>query len=204
MNNVALGCEVDPIEFRLRHPADPGSPEATTCIGEPGTRERKAPQQEGCGWKFGFTRHEKTSGYCVAMAQVGMKDEIRARNVRCVADIWNAGGPDGTGNRIEDGITQTVNRVTKGIAGSERAKVLAEDLAGLSCVSARFNTSRSHPSTGRKTIPLGCGGIALASIAATVGNAVRDGLGVRVRSLPISREQSSKPRQCEPKAECAP
>ncbi|MGY8791489.1 MAG: xanthine dehydrogenase family protein molybdopterin-binding subunit, partial [Pseudomonadales bacterium] len=36
--------------------------------------------------------------------------------------------------------------------------------------------------------PLGCGEISQAPISAAIGNAVKDALGVRVRSLPITRD----------------
>ncbi len=188
IDDMAAEFGADPIEFRLRHLDDPRSCEVIERLAQMTATERMQTLPDGCGWGLGFARYKNTSGYCAVMACVTCTDEVRVRQVRCVADIGEIISPDGARNQIEGGIVQATSWATKEAAEFEGARVLAAGWMDYPIL--RFSEVpqvKVELIERPKEPPLGCGEIAQGPTVAAIGNAVMAGLGIRLRDLPITR-----------------
>jgi CO/xanthine dehydrogenase Mo-binding subunit len=116
-------------------------------------------------------------------------EDLRVTDVFAAADIGEVVSPDGARNQVEGGIIQSISWATKEAVPFDGAGVAAE--SWLDYPVLRFS---EVPRLKVEMIermdqpPLGAGEISQGPTVAALGNAVRDALGVRVRSLPLNRD----------------
>ena len=116
--------------------------------------------------------------------------EIRVRRLVVAVDVGRVVNPDGVANQIEGGAVQAASWTLKEAVRFDRRRVTSDSwetypilhFSEVPAVEVVILDQPEEPSTG-------AGGAAQGPVAAAIGNAVFDALGVRVRDLPITPEQ---------------
>ena len=189
VDDVALDRGIDPVEWRLRHLADPRAREALTAAA--GLAEwRSWKPAEGRGRGIGFARYKQTGAYCAVIAEVEAAREILVRRLSIAIDVGLAVNPGGVANQAEGGAIQAASWTLKEAVRFDRARVTS--VAWTDYPILRFSEVphvRVQVLQRADEPSLGAGEASMGPTAAAIGNAVRDALGVRVRDLPITPER---------------
>jgi nicotinate dehydrogenase subunit B len=184
------GCAgADPVEFRLAHLTDPRAAAVIEAAADlAGWAGR--PRAEGTGYGLGYARYKGLAGYCAAVAEVEAENEVRVRRLWLAVDVGTVINPDGVINQVEGGAVQSASWATRERVTFDRAKITSVSwdtypvlrFTEVPEVAVRIVAAPGQPETG-------AGEIAQGPVAAAVGNALADATGVRVRDLPLTREQ---------------
>ncbi len=187
MDDIAVETGADPVSLRLAHLDNARAAaviqKAADMAGWPG------PRVPGEGLGIGFCQYKNRSAYCAVVARVVCDDRVRLTNAWAAVDAGEAINPDGIINQIEGGIVQSASWTLKERVAFDGDAIATRDWEGYPIL--RFS---EVPEIEVSVIarpeapPLGVGECATGPTAAAIGNAVRAALGVRVRTLPITRE----------------
>ena len=189
VDDIAADCGEDSVAFRLRHLSDPRARDVIEKAAHASATHRAEPETEGVGWGFAYARYKNTSGYCALFARMDLSEDVRITNVYCAADIGEVISTDGACNQIEGGIVQGASWALKEAVLFEGLTIEAKSWLDYPIIRFSEVPRVRVDLINRPTLPpLGCGEISQAPISAAIGNAVKDALGVRVRSLPITRD----------------
>lgn len=187
MDDIAAEAGVDPVALRLAHLDDARAAEvvrkAAAMAGWPGRRA------DNVGFGIGFCQYKNRSAYCAVAARVVCDERVRLTHVWAAVDAGEAINPNGIINQIEGGIVQSASWTLK-----ERVEFDGDAIATRDWASYPILRFSEVPEIEVSVIarpeapPLGVGEAATGPTAAAIGNAVRAALGVRVRTLPITRD----------------
>jgi nicotinate dehydrogenase subunit B len=189
MDELASAAGRDPVEYRLAHLHDPrGRAVIEAVVRNSDWARWDGPDSVGRG--IGYARYKNTSAYCAVVAEVEAVDEVRVRRLFIAVDAGLVINPDGAENQIEGGAIQATSWALK-------ERVRFNDLTVTSDTWETYPILRfSEVPTvdvelldGNGNPPLGVGETAQGPVAAAIGNALRDVIGVRVRTMPFTREQ---------------
>ncbi|HXD39711.1 MAG TPA: molybdopterin cofactor-binding domain-containing protein [Ramlibacter sp.] len=199
VDELAAQAKADPIQFRLRDLADPRGREvierlARTMQWQSRPSPRPASAQKiaaGRGMAFVHYKHNET------FVAVGMEVEvdrgtgsIRVQRVACAHDCGLMINPDTVRAQVEGNILQTLSRTLHEETTFDRSRVTSVDWTSYPLL--RF------PEVPRLDIeliqrldqpPLGAGEAASSPVAAALANAVFDATGVRLRTVPFTKER---------------
>ena len=195
MDEIASSLEVDPLEFRLRHLSDPrGRAVLEAAAHMSGWVARKNTSAvEGKGMGLAFARYKNTGAYCAVVAAIDAGQEVRVDKLWIAVDVGRVVSLDGVVNQIEGGAIQTVSWVLKEAVQFDRTRILS-------------NTWDSYPILRFSEVPevdvqvlrrpeeksLGAGEATHGPVAAAIANAVFDALGVRVRDMPLTKDNITR------------
>jgi nicotinate dehydrogenase subunit B len=177
----------DPVAFRLRHLSDSRAQQVICSVAR--RANWKPDKQTGRGYGLGFARYKNTGAYCAVVAEVEGTEDIRVKRLTIAVDVGEAINPDGVINQIEGGAIQATSWVLKERVRFDRQRITSNRWASYPIL--RFS---EVPEVQVELIarpdsePLGAGEAAHGPVTAAIANAVFDALGVRVRSLPITRD----------------
>ena len=177
----------DPVDFRLRHLSDERAKDVIRAAAK--RANRKTDKQAGTGYGLGFARYKNTGAYCAVIAEVEGAEDITVRRLTIAVDVGEAINPDGVINQIEGGAIQATSWVLKERVRFDRQRITSTTWGSYPIL--RFS---EVPDVQIELIerpdsePLGAGEAAHGPVTAAIANAVFDGLGVRVRNLPITRD----------------
>ena len=149
----------------------------------------KPEKRPGIGTGIGFARYKTTGAYCAVVAEVEGDADIRVKRLTITVDVGEAVNPDGVVNQIEGGAIQATSWVLKERVRFDRAHITSNSWTDYPIL--RFS---EVPEVDVEVIqraeiePVGAGEAAHGPVTAAIANAVFDGLGVRVRDLPITRD----------------
>ncbi len=189
MDELAAAAGADPVAFRLAHLADPRARRVIEqAAGMAGWPARPAGQDAGFG--LGYARYKGTSGYCAAVAEVEAGTEVRLRRLWLAADVGRVINPDGVINQVEGGAVQSASWVLRERVRFDRAAITSVSwdrypilrFTEVPDVAVRVISAPGEPETG-------AGEVAQGPVAGAIGNAVAAAVGVRVRDLPLTRDQ---------------
>jgi CO/xanthine dehydrogenase Mo-binding subunit len=186
MDEIALSLGVDPLDFRLRHLDDPRSRAVLEQVAAmAGWRERT--RREGEGWGLGFARYKNNGAWCAAVAEVEAQEAIRVKRVWLAVDVGRVVHLDGVKNQVEGGAIQTVSWVLKEAVQFDRTRVTSDHwgaypILRFSEVPAIEVAILDRP----QEKSLGAGEPTHGPLAAAIGNALFDAIGVRVREMPLT------------------
>jgi len=187
LDELAAERGEDPVGFRLRHLRDPRAQDVIRSVA---TRANWKPDKRaGVGYGLGFARYKNTGAYCAVVAEVEGTDDIRVKRLTIAVDVGEAINPDGVINQIEGGAIQATSWVLKERVRFDRHRITSKTWTDYPIL--RFS---EVPSVQVELIqrpdsdPVGAGEAAHGPVTAAIANAVFDALGVRVRSLPITRD----------------
>jgi nicotinate dehydrogenase subunit B len=192
MDELAAAAGADPVEFRLAHLADPRArrvlAEAARMAGWPG-RDRG----ETTGYGVAVARYKGQAGYCAAVAEVEAGTDVRARRLWLAVDVGRVINPDGVINQVEGGAVQSASWTLReqvrfgrdGITSATWETYPILRFTEVPEVTVRIVDASGEPETG-------AGELAQGPVAGAIGNAVADAIGVRVRDLPLTRDQVAR------------
>jgi CO/xanthine dehydrogenase Mo-binding subunit len=188
MDELAECTGADPVAFRLAHLTDPRAVRVIEEVAEfSGWAGR--PVREGTGYGIGYARYKGLAGYCAAVAEVEADDDVRVRRLWLAVDVGTVINPDGVINQVEGGAVQSTSWAIRERVTFDRARITSRSwdtypvlrFTEVPGVAVRIVAS-GQPETG-------AGEIAQGPVAAAIGNALARAAGVRVRDLPLTREQ---------------
>jgi len=193
-DELAAKANADPVEFRLRGLTDPRGIEvvkrAAALIGWQ-RRTGGAPTGSGRGFAYAHYKHNETY---VAMAMDVDVDRpsgaIRVRRVACAHDCGLVINPDALKAQIEGNIVQTLSRTLH-----EEVKFDAARVTSVDWKSYPILTFPEAPEILIDLVvrpdepPLDAGDALTVTVPAALANAVHDAVGVRLRTVPFTRER---------------
>ena len=195
LDEIALELGVDPLEYRLRHLEDPRGRAVLEAAAKMAgwAKRNEIKKVEGRGMGMGFNKYKNSSAYCAVFAEIDAGRDVRVDKLWIAVDVGLVINPDGVRNQIEGGAIQTVSWVLKEAVKFDRTRI-------------ESNTWETYPilrfsempkieielinRTGEKSV--GAGEATHGPVAAAIGNAVFDALGVRVRGMPLTAEAITK------------
>jgi CO/xanthine dehydrogenase Mo-binding subunit len=201
IDEVAAALEADPVEYRLRHVADPRLREVIAAAARraawdprPSPRPRTARTTELTGRGMACVLYEGDNGYCATVAEVSVDPATgRVRVVRCVAalDAGPISNPDGIRNQIEGGIIQGISRTLLEEVSWSRDRVTSRDWRSYRTLSLGDAAPVIESVLINRTDGdvMGAGETTVTVAAAAIGNAIFDATGVRLRQVPFTPER---------------
>jgi len=200
MDEIAASLNADPIQYRLRHIADPRlinvvnvvtqkanwdtrpSPKLLTPFGRPGT-----------GRGFSLVLHSGNNGYTAMVAEVMVDVQtgiIRVMRVTSSMDTGPVINPDGLTNQIEGQVIQGISRTLYEEVQFDRAAGSITSKDWRSYAVLKFGDAIPEIVTvliNNLNAPFtGAGETTITIVAAAIGNAIFDATGVRMRQIPFT------------------
>jgi CO/xanthine dehydrogenase Mo-binding subunit len=154
-----------------------------------GWEDWPARQAEDAGHGIGFARYKNSAAYCAVVAEVTAVSAVRVRRLTIAVDAGLIINPDGATNQVEGGAIQAASWTLKEQVRFDRYGVTSDTWEAYPIL-----TFSEVPAVDVELLPgggnpaLGIGETAQGPVAAAIGNAVYDALGVRVRTLPLTEE----------------
>ena len=193
MDELASAAGADPVEFRLAHLTDPRGRRVIEQVAHMSGWGSRAGQADGTGLGLGYARYKGTSGYCAAVARVEAETDVRVTDVWLAVDVGRVINPDGVINQVEGGAVQSASWTLRERVSFDRTRVTSVNwdtypilrFTEVPQVEVAIVAAPGHPETG-------AGEVAQGPVAAAIGNALADAVGVRVRDLPLTREQVAR------------
>ena len=187
LDEIAAGLGEDPVAFRLRHLKDERAKDVVRAAAK--RAGWKPAPKPGTGYGFGYSRYKNSGAYCAAVAEIEGDEEIRVRKLTLAVDVGEAINPDGVINQIEGGAIQATSWVLKERVRFDRARITSNSWTEYPILRFSEVPQVEVEVIQRSEIdPVGAGEAAHGPVTAAIANAVFDCLGVRVRTLPITRD----------------
>jgi CO/xanthine dehydrogenase Mo-binding subunit len=188
MDELAACAGADPVGFRLAHLTDPRAvrviEEVAASCGWDGR-----PRAEGTGYGLGYARYKGLAGYCAAVAEVAAEDDVRVRRLWLAVDVGTVINPDGVINQVEGGAVQSTSWATRERVTFDRARITSVNWDTYPVLRFTEVPDVAVRIVGSPEPAAGAGELAQGPVAAAIGNALADAVGVRVRDLPLTRDQ---------------
>jgi len=201
MDDVAVSLGRDPLEFRLAHLEDERGRAVLTEVARLSAWGAPAPAdaQEGFGRGIGFARYKNTSGYCAVVADLVVEDRVKLKKLYIAADLGLVIHPDGARNQIEGGAVQAASWTLCEAADVGPEGIGSDDwesypIFRFSDVPQVEMTLLDRPDCAS----LGAGECSAGPTAAAIANAIRNAIGVRIRSMPFTADNLLKIVHAEP------
>jgi nicotinate dehydrogenase subunit B len=193
MDELALAAGVDPVEFRLRHLADPRAKAVIEAVA------RKAgwrPKTAGDGKKgrgIGFAKYKNLAAYVAVIADVEVDP---ATGVVSVPRAWAAAdaglivNPDGLSNQIEGGVIQSTSWTLRESIAFDGTRILTRSWADYEILRMPEVPSVEVTLIDRpEEKSVGAGESSQGPTVAAIANAVANATGKRLRDLPLTPER---------------
>jgi CO/xanthine dehydrogenase Mo-binding subunit len=191
---LAAKAGVDPVEFRLRGLSDPRGIEvvkrtAAAIAWQP----RTSAARNGKGRGFAYCHYKLNETY-VAMAMDVVVDRasgvVRVLRVACAHDCGLAINPDAVRAQVEGNILQTLSRALYEEVAFDRARVTSTDWSSYPILRFPEVPSITVDIVDRpQSPPLGAGEASATPVAAALANAIYDATGVRLTTVPFTKER---------------
>lgn len=190
MDELAETAGCDPVEFRLRHLTDP---RARAVIEHAARMSGWFDGDEPAGGRargFAFARYKNMAAYVALVADIEVGEQVRVLSVTGAVDAGLAINPDGVLNQIEGGAIQAASWTLLEEVTFDSRAITSSDWQTYPIM--RFGQApalRFEILGADRNPPCGVGEASQGPTAAAIGNAVARALGVRIRDLPINRDQ---------------
>jgi nicotinate dehydrogenase subunit B len=187
LDEIAAARGEDPVAFRLRHLKDERARDVIRAVAKRANWRPAA--KSGVGHGIGFARYKNSGAYCAAIAEIEGDEAIRVRKLTIAVDVGEAINPDGVINQIEGGAIQATSWALKERVRFDAAKITSNNWTDYPILRFSEVPVVEVELIQRPEIePVGAGEAAHGPVTAAIANAVFDGLSVRVRQLPITRD----------------
>jgi nicotinate dehydrogenase subunit B len=205
MDELAAAAGADPIEFRLRHTADPRAQAVLRAAAErAGWDTRPSPQPLGAGVQGPGAGETKRAGRGIALAlragtyvatvaevEVDMRTgAVRVKRLVCAHDCGLIVNPGALRGTIQANLIQSLSRTLKEEVTFDQARVTSMDwntypIVRWSDVPQVEVILLNHP----EIAPSGAGEPSSRPTPAAINNAIFDATGVRLRRVPLTPER---------------
>jgi CO/xanthine dehydrogenase Mo-binding subunit len=199
MDELAIGSNSDPAEFRIKNLTDPRAIAVIRAAMKSANWQSREPAYKmnanskiAKGRGIAYVRYNNSITYVATVADIELNREtgkILVKNLHVAHDCGQMINPDGVQNQIEGGAIQTVSRVLM-----EEVKWIGSDIESVDWASypiVRFNeVPKVHTVLIDQpgTPSWGAGEQTPTTIPAAIANAVFDATGVRLRTIPFTPE----------------
>jgi CO/xanthine dehydrogenase Mo-binding subunit len=180
----------DPLAYRLAMVSDPRGRAVLERLAQMCGWSRRWETGSGRGLGLGYDRHRDRGAYCAVAAELEVEAEIRLVRLWCACDAGLIVNPDGAKNQLEGGMIMAASWTLKEqvrLGGSGVASTTWDDYPIL-----RFDEVppvEVELLNVRDPRPFGLGEISQGACMAAIANAAAHALGVRLRTLPLTRER---------------
>ena len=181
-----------PGRFRLAHLTDPRARQVLTEAASMAGWDTRG-RRDGTGYGVGVARYSGIAGYCAAVAEVEADTDIRVRRLWLAVDVGRVINPDGVINQVEGGAVQSASWTLREQVTFDRDQITSAGWDSYPIL--RFTDIPEvmvHVMDAPGEAEVGAGEVSLGPVAGAIGNAVADAVGVRVRDLPLTREQVTR------------
>ena len=187
MDDIAIEIDADPVQLRLDHLENARAAavirKAADMAGWPGSK------REGEGLGLGFAQYKNRSAYCAVVVRVVIDASVRLTHAWSCVDAGEVINTDGVINQIEGAIVQSASWTLHEHVAFDGDTVATRDWESYRIMKFSEVPEIEVAIIARpEELALGVGEAATAPTSAAIGNAVRNALGTRVRTLPITRE----------------
>ncbi len=187
LDELAAERKEDPVAFRLRHLTDTRAQDVIRAAAK--RANWKPAPRDGVGHGLGFARYKNTGAYCAVIAEIEGAEDISVKRLTLAVDVGEAINPDGVINQIEGGAIQATSWVLKERVRFDNSRITSNSWSEYPILRFSEVPEVEVEIITRPDIePVGAGEAAHGPVAAAIANAVFDALGVRVRTLPITRD----------------
>ena len=194
MDELAAVAGADPVEFRLKHLADPRAIDVVRLAADKFGWRRSPKPPEGRGQGFAFAKYKNLAAYCAVAIEVAVEHEtgaVRLRRAVSATDSGQVVNPDGIRNQIEGGIVQSASWTLHEALSFDRTRINSRDWSSYPIL--RFNNlfeSVDVHVIDRPGQPfLGTGEASQGPTGAAIANAIMSATGQRIRELPFTRQR---------------
>lgn len=200
MDELAAAAGADPLHFRLKYLPDARGQTVLATVARMANWESRpahsVPQGKGDiarGRGLAYVRYNNAITYVGLVADVEVNrrtGKIRVTDVWCSHDCGQVINPDGAINQIEGGIVQTISRTLMEEVRFDRSRVTSVDWNSYPIL--RFpDVPDIHVELINRPdqTPWGAGEMSATVVSAAISNAVYDAVGVRLRSVPFTKEK---------------
>jgi CO/xanthine dehydrogenase Mo-binding subunit len=193
-DELAAAAKRDAFEFRLAGLSDPRGIEVLKRAAKMlDWQPRPSPRPGGIGRGIAYLHYKNNETY-VATAMEAEVDRttgaIRVRRVACAHDCGLIINPDALRQQIEGCILQTLSRALHEEVAFDRSRVTSVDWRSYPILTFPEVPEIAIELVDRPTEPpLGAGEAATAAVAGALANAVYDASGLRLRTVPFTRER---------------
>jgi CO/xanthine dehydrogenase Mo-binding subunit len=188
MDELATAAGADPLEFRLRHLADPRARDVLAAVAQSAEWASPLPPDEGRG--IAFARYENQEAYVAMVAHVHVERASGAVRVRRIVVAHDCGliiNPDGVRNQIEGNVVQSVSRALKEEVVFDTARVTTLDWESYPILTFSEAPEVEIVLLDRPDQPpVGAGEPATITTAAAIANAICAATGARLRQVPFT------------------
>lgn len=188
MDELAHQSGQDPLAFRLRHLSDARAIEVLRAVVERSSWWNQD-RPEGVGRGLAWARYKNTGAWCAVAARVQAGESLRVLELDVAVDVGQVIDLDGVINQTEGGALQSMSWTLKEAVMFDRTRVQTRSWADYPVL--RFGEMPRvtvHVLDRPDQAALGAGESAQGPVAAALGNALFDALGVRVRRLPLNQD----------------
>jgi len=191
MDELAELAGCDPIEFRLKHLADPRARKVVSRVAE--ISDYSTPCEAGFGRGFGFARFKNTGSYCAVAALVSVDETVEVQNLWAVVDAGLVINPAGVISQIEGGMLHAASWILKEAVPTDGTQLIAESWKDYPILTFAETPETKVEIIADPDFPSsGVGEVSLGPTAGAIANAVANAFGARVRELPLTRERLMK------------
>ena len=189
LDELAENAGIDPVEYRLALTSDPRIRQVIEAVAEMADWRPLEAAGQGTGRGFGFGRYKNRAAYMAVVADVEVEEEVRIKRIWASVDAGMIINPDGAENQIEGGIIQAASWTLKERVRFEGGRIVTDTwetypimrFSEVPPIDIRLIDTLEFPA-------LGIGEAAVGPTAAALVNAASHALGVRLRDLPLSRD----------------
>jgi nicotinate dehydrogenase subunit B len=198
MDELASAAGADPVEFRLRHLADPRAVAVVQTVArlakwEPRVSNSKNANSSATplhGRGMAFVQYEGTEAYVAAIVDVDVDPSAHTVHVTRVCVAHDCGlivNPDGLRNQIEGNVVQAISRTLKESVTFDRSRVTSLDWRSYPILTfAEAPDSIEIELIDHPELPsVGAGEAATSPIPGAIANAIFDATGKRLRDVPL-------------------
>ncbi|MGA7242611.1 MAG: molybdopterin cofactor-binding domain-containing protein [Terracidiphilus sp.] len=192
MDAMAHAAQMDPVAFRLKNISNPRLKAVLQAAADKfGSVGAKSTAERG----FGIACGTDKGGFVATCAEVEVDPATKRVKIRRVVEAWESGAivnPDGLRNQMQGAIVQA-------IGGALFEQILFGNGRIQNPLFSKYRVPRFSDTPqveiillDRKDLPsAGAGETGLVGLAPAVGNAIFAATGVRLRSMPMTREDNA-------------
>jgi nicotinate dehydrogenase subunit B len=201
MDEVAAQVKADAVQYRLKHLSDPRLKDVITDAARQFKWDARPSPKPGnprtgvaSGRGIACVLYEGDNGYVALAAEVEVNQDsgaVRARRLVVAQDVGPISSPDGLRNQLEGGALQGLSRALGEEVTWDDQKITSVDWATYKTLYVGSNVPaiESVLIDRPDSEVMGAGETAITIVAAAVGNAIFDAVGVRLRELPFTPER---------------